>query len=319
MGCLKLHNYTTLQIAHTSNTARSREGKSDAGLYKYKYNGKELQDELGLNMYDYGARNYDPALGRWMNIDPLAEKSRRWSTYAYCYNNPLIFVDYDGMFATPPTDFFNLDGKHVKHVEDGLTDKKIILSKTTDSEKVDEAIASGEVINLPSSDVVSKMDDSYKKTEKTSNEHGFAVATDGTASTVKEGKPEKISLNSSYTELTDAGKTGSYDVHTHPNVVVDGVKKFGPAEPSTKGGDTASYGEHGENSPSIVLGYKGETVTTESQIGSGGGISAFNRDTGPKTTTTITKMIGFYNGSGSVGVQIPFSDFKNAVKKATKF
>lgn len=74
--------------------------------YKYKYNGKEYQDELGLNMYDYGARNYDPALGRWMNIDPLAEKSRRWSTYTYCYNNPLVFVDYDGMFATPPTDFF---------------------------------------------------------------------------------------------------------------------------------------------------------------------------------------------------------------------
>ena len=91
-------NYYPFGLKHNGyNNAINSLGSSTA--QKYKYNGKEYQDELGLNLYDYGARNYDPAIGRWMNLDPLAEQSRRWSPYNYAYNNPVYFIDPDGMQA----------------------------------------------------------------------------------------------------------------------------------------------------------------------------------------------------------------------------
>jgi RHS repeat-associated protein len=63
----------------------------------YRYNGKELDEATGL--YDYGARYYDPAVGRFVNVDPLADQFAPWSPYNYGYDNPIRFTDPDGQSA----------------------------------------------------------------------------------------------------------------------------------------------------------------------------------------------------------------------------
>ncbi len=71
-------------------------GQQHREINKYKYNGKELQDELDLNWYDCGARNSDPAVIPFTTIDPRAEEYYSQSPYAFAANNPVYYIDING-------------------------------------------------------------------------------------------------------------------------------------------------------------------------------------------------------------------------------
>ena len=69
---------------------------SAGNVQPYKYNGKEYDAKKGLNWYDYGARHYDAALGRFTTVDALYDKHFKVSPYVYCGNEPVGRIDPDG-------------------------------------------------------------------------------------------------------------------------------------------------------------------------------------------------------------------------------
>src|SRR5690606_7394316 len=90
------NNYYPFGLQHTgyndiANSCRNEEAEA------IKYNGKEYEDNFGLNMYEYGARNYDPAVGRFMNVDPLSDKYPYQSHYNFSENRVIDGRELEGL------------------------------------------------------------------------------------------------------------------------------------------------------------------------------------------------------------------------------
>ena len=74
-----------------------KDSKWEETPQRYRFGGKEFETLMRLNLYDSHARFYDPALDRFMSVDPLCEKYYSISPYAYCLNNPLGHTDPTGL------------------------------------------------------------------------------------------------------------------------------------------------------------------------------------------------------------------------------
>ncbi|MEN9450541.1 MAG: hypothetical protein RJA83_1159, partial [Pseudomonadota bacterium] len=91
--------YSHFYIPKYCHYSKPIKGLQGCGVsYRFAFNGKEKENESygNGNEYDFGARIYDPRLGRWISCDPLALKYPDQTPYNYCVNSPILFIDPDG-------------------------------------------------------------------------------------------------------------------------------------------------------------------------------------------------------------------------------
>ena len=267
---------------------------------RYGYNGKESQETGNIGVLNYDARMYAPGTACWSVPDPMAEKYYSLSPYAFCGNNPIKYVDPKG---TVITDYFNLLGNLVYHVDDGNDAKYLVLTLSKNQSKIKEMIAAGAALGVPSNKVMESMNGVYENMDKESLEYGFRVGENGTVSRLVKGQTQEIDAQDwkpAVDDLKAAGDKVAYNVHGHPLYRDKQGKVVGNSDykPSVTDRKNAVGTQ-----PNIVLGY--DVKNSPSTPGS---LSS-------EISKEYIKTIEFYNKQNYPFKSFRFSTFESAVMK----
>jgi RHS repeat-associated protein len=105
--------------------------EADGKEYVFGFNGKEKDNEDGIIQYDYGFRIYDPRIGRFKSVDPLAKSFAMLSTYQFTANSPIAATDLDGLEF-----YYTADGRLFNHKTAWIANNKLIPTKISDQIRV---------------------------------------------------------------------------------------------------------------------------------------------------------------------------------------
>jgi RHS repeat-associated protein len=215
---------------------------NDAALdNRYQYNGKELNDDFGLNLYAYGARFYDPSLGRFIGVDPIADQFAFVTTFNYAENDPVSSIDLWGLQKLRVGDYtmaFILGAADA--AVSNVTGKEKMSDETLIS-PLQGAMQAGEVFG----DVVSTVAGGI------GTMLGLDATVGGTLALPESGGVSSVAVVAGF-ELIDLGKTTS----------VNGLKNLGDDVAKMVDGDSKTYQTYTKKNETTGEVYSGRTSGT---------------------------------------------------------